>query len=106
MINFLRDFFDPAVFGGAKRSPKWRQTKKAFAKFSPKICPCGSKKRIQLHHVIPFHIAPELELDFSNLIWLCSKCHLLIAHLRFFPSWNEDVRKDMEWLKQKITNRP
>jgi len=106
MINFLRDLFDPAVFSGARRSRTWRKTKREFAKIHPKICPFGCTKKIELHHKVPFHVAPHLEEVFSNLMWLCRKHHFEWGHLNNFHSHNMDVVADTEWFKEKIKNRP
>jgi len=58
---------------------------------------CGGTKAVEVHHLIPFSIAPDLELDPHNLITLCERkkyginCHLLVGHLgnyrRFNSSW-------------------
>jgi hypothetical protein len=52
---------------------------------------------MQVHHVKPFHLHPELELEESNLISLCmgdNECHLFIGHGDSFKCYNPNVRED------------
>jgi hypothetical protein len=51
---------------------------------------------VQVHHVRPFHLRPELELDPDNLISLCMAegrhCHLAVGHGGDFKAYNLHVR--------------
>ena len=92
---------------GASRSPLWEQTRKDYEKTSIKVCPvCGTIKRIELHHILPFHLYPALELVFTNLMWLCRDCHYRWGHLWSWRSYNSNVLEDTEIWKEKIKNRP
>lgn len=92
---------------GSKRSSKWRKTRDEFLR--GKCCEvCGGKKYLIAHHKIPFHLAPELELDFDNLSALCEakrygiNCHLLIGHLGNFRRINFIVDADIAYWHQRI----
>ena len=37
---------------------------------------CHRAGRLEVHHLIPVHRAPERELDPSNVVVLCRTCHL------------------------------
>lgn len=70
---------------GTKRSPKWRKFRDD--KLKGQSCSlCGGRKSLVLHHIIPFHLAPDKELDDDNVIILCEakrygiNCHLLAGH--------------------------
>ena len=81
----------------AKRSGKWPTVEKHFLEANPVCAACGSKKRLNVHHINPFHVFPQLELDPSNLITLCmseKECHLHIGHLHAFSRSNPNVRED------------
>jgi hypothetical protein len=65
-----------------------------------------------VHHVIPFHLRRDLELDPENLITLCENkrdgvnCHLLFGHLGCFKSFNPSVRADVVTWRAKLKTRP
>jgi HNH endonuclease len=77
-----------------ERSPHWDSVRDRIVKERGACEACGSNKRLQVHHIAPFHLRPELELDVSNLIVLCmdeTECHLNIGHGGSFKSYNPDV---------------
>jgi hypothetical protein len=89
--NALRD-----VGTGAKRSDKWPTVEKHFRAAHPTCAACGSAKRLNVHHCMPFHLDPKLELVPNNLITLCmdtKECHLHIGHGGSFKQYCPDVRK-------------
>ena len=67
---------------GAVRSSKWPAVRKKHLEEHPVCAICGSTKRIEVHHIIPFNIDPTKELDPNNIITLCESgkngitCHL------------------------------
>ncbi len=72
-----------AVVNRATRSPKWRHVEKAHLVAQPYCLGCGTVRHLQVHHVRPFHLHPELELDPNNLVTACMdepECHLRIGH--------------------------
>ena len=80
---------------GKGRSPQWPKARKAHLETEPKCAWCGSTKSLEVHHIRPFHLHPELELDPSNLITLCEsdeKCHLSKGHLGSWKQENPDIR--------------
>lgn len=83
---------------GAKRSPKWGALRRKF--LAGKKCAfCGGTKKLEAHHINPFHLHPELELDEQNLIALCEgnkdvNCHLVMGHYFNFKLFNCDVEND------------
>jgi hypothetical protein len=65
----------------------------------PECEACGSNKAIQVHHIHPFHLYPEMELDPDNLITLCMDefdCHLALGHGDSFKCYNPNVVSDCE----------
>jgi hypothetical protein len=79
-----------------KRSPHWDALRKDYLWWHPKCAACGGYTSVQVHHVAPFHLVPEMELDSDNLISLCmapgKHCHLLIGHGDNFKYYNPSVR--------------
>jgi hypothetical protein len=91
-----------------KRSEHWPKVRKAF--LAGKVCAvCGGKKKLEAHHMKPFHLVPELELDPTNLIALCEgnpdiNCHLAIGHNFNFKGFNPDVIADSAAICKKKTD--
>ena len=94
------------------RSSKWPKVRKDFLAKNPACAVCGGKKKLNVHHMRPFHLHPDLELDPANLITLCEdddngiNCHLAIGHLGSFKSFNESVIEDAKVWSDKIKSRP
>ncbi|MCP4394529.1 MAG: HNH endonuclease [Alphaproteobacteria bacterium] len=93
---------------GQKRSSKWGKVRKQHLKDHPKCAVCESTKKCEVHHKIPFSLAPDLELDPKNLITLCENkryglnCHLCIGHLGNYKKFNDDVDIDTFTWNKKI----
>lgn len=106
----MKDLREHHKTQGATRSKEWPKVRREHLKKFPTCAVCGGKKKIQVHHVKPFHLHPQLELDPNNLITVCEAdghdCHLAIAHLGSFKSWNVDIVKDANYLLTKRLNRP
>lgn len=91
----------------ATRSSKWSTVRKQHLTNNPKCAACGSDKKIEVHHKIPVHINPDLELDPSNLISLCDNtCHLIFGHLHNYKSYNKNVVEDCAVYLNKVQTRP
>lgn len=78
------------------RSDKWPTVEKHKRAAVPACEVCGSIVRLQVHHVEPFHLHPELELDPNNLVVLCmdkNECHLLLGHGGSFRAYNPNIRE-------------
>ena len=95
-----------------KRSSKWPKIRREHLREHPSCCLCGGMRKVEVHHIKPFHLHPELELSLDNLISLCENkkdgvnCHLFFGHLGSFKSINENVTKDVKEWNDKILNRP
>lgn len=95
LIDLLIGIFGPgveALFGGA-RSPLWAKASKGHLVANPK-CVCCGKKATAVHHVIPFHVRPDLELDPKNWASVCAVCHFYVGHLLNWKSYNPHFRQD------------
>ncbi|NVM33986.1 MAG: hypothetical protein HWN81_00220 [Candidatus Lokiarchaeota archaeon] len=108
MLKILKDRIQGKAPKGAKRSSKWRKVRKQFLKDNPKCAVCSSVTSLEVHHCIPFHLAPDLELENDNLITLCENkkygvnCHLLIGHLGNYKRANMQVKIDAITWNMKI----
>ena len=77
-----------------KRSARWDELAEAVIKRDGKCQVCGFASHLQVHHIIPFHVAPEYELDPKNCITLCmskQRCHFVYGHLSNWSSYNPEL---------------
>lgn len=95
---------------GHKRSNHWPTVRKHFIESNPVCAACGGKEKLEVHHVSPYHLHPELELDPNNLITLCESkqinnliCHLVYGHLGNYKNFNPNVAEDAAASLQIIT---
>lgn len=95
----------------AKRSSHWPAARAGYLRLYPSCAVCGGTEKVEVHHIRPFHLHPELELDPGNFISLCEarafvNCHLFVGHLGNFKSFNTGVRELATQLFEAIKNRP
>lgn len=112
MISKLKHVFNVAnslvrehIVKTSLRSYQWPEVRKIHLKNNPSCAACGGSVRVQVHHKIPFHTHPELELDPTNLITLCMgerECHLWCGHLEDWHKFNLEVEPD----SQEILENP
>jgi 5-methylcytosine-specific restriction protein A len=94
------------------RSPLWDKVRATHLRMYPFCAACGQITKLEVHHIVPFHDDPHLELDPKNLITLCESakggviCHLFFGHLGDYTSYNKDIIKDSALWFSKLHNRP
>jgi 5-methylcytosine-specific restriction protein A len=88
------------------RSVHWPVVRNAFLAQHPACAACGGTEHLEVHHVVPFHVAPLLELDGTNLLTLCEApgrcCHLWVGHAGNFRLINEDAPADAALLLGRV----
>jgi predicted TIM-barrel fold metal-dependent hydrolase len=93
---------------GPQRSSKWATVRKEHLKNSPKCAVCEGTKQLNVHHIQPFHLHPDLELEPANLITLCESasygiiCHILIGHLGDYKNVNPNSVEDAKTWNAKL----
>lgn len=58
--------------------PVYKEVRKRALKRDKRTCQmpqCESKKKLNVHHIVPYSKAAYLRFDLGNLITLCRKCH-------------------------------
>lgn len=93
------------------RSPKWAGVRDHFLALHPFCAACGYRKSLNVHHILAYHVYPQLELDPKNLITLgencpLGNCHLRWGHLGSWKSWNSTVVKDTTHFLMLLRTRP
>lgn len=93
-----------------KRSSQWSKLRVEILREQKCCAACGATKKLEVHHIKPFHLFPHLELDKKNLIVLCEgdgcNCHITFGHLLNWKSYNPSVIDDAEWFRTAVQNRP
>lgn len=78
------------------RSSAWPHVRLEHLKIEPFCQACGDTVFLTVHHVLPFHLFKNLELDPTNLITLCENpgfnCHYFFGHNRNWHRYVPDVR--------------
>lgn len=100
MLGWLRQQTED-LFG---RSGKWARVRREHLAKEPECIACGRTEDIEVHHILPYHERPELELDPANLASLCADpCHLVHGHLLSFRDrYNPNVREDCARYRQRL----
>lgn len=78
------------------RSPHWHALERRWLATHPECVACGTRADLNVHHIAPFHLCPERELDTTNLITLCRAHHLSLGHHGDWRSVNPNVIADAE----------
>jgi 5-methylcytosine-specific restriction endonuclease McrA len=68
------------------RDPRFRSAEREFIRRNPVCAGCGGSATTA-HHVIPFHVRPDLEMDESNWAPVCPDCHFVDGHARNWRKW-------------------
>ena len=105
IVKRISEYFQ----GMPARSPQWAGVRKAWLKLNPACAACGSTDNLEVHHMQPYHLHPDLELDNKNFITLCENggnCHFFVGHLKDWKSFNSTVREDAKIVLKKIKSRP
>jgi hypothetical protein len=99
MFGWLRRTADD-LFG---RSGAWPRVRREHLEREPCCIACGRSKTLEVHHVVPYHEDPGLELDPGNLVTLCADpCHLVHGHLLNWKLSNPHVREDAGRYRERI----
>lgn len=105
MFSFIKRLFNKEDQFG-KRSSGWKKVRDEFVLENPYCSACGTKSKLEVHHIKPYHIDPSLELDKNNLITLCREHHYTFGHFCDWTSWNISVNHDVSDYNSRRTVRP
>lgn len=89
------------------RSPRWKEVRAMHLRDNPRCEVCGTSERLEVHHIIPVHIAPSLELESANLITLCEKYghHWLFGHCQDWRAYNPEVRRWAAMIRKMLLEK-
>lgn len=90
---------------GHPRSKQWPAVRKLHLGERPLCMACGARERLEVHHIHPFNLYPELELVRENLVTLCEgdvcNCHFVFGHSRSWRGWNPFVLEDAKLMRER-----
>lgn len=96
---------------GSRRSSAWRSVRADHLEEFPECAVCGSARNLEVHHILPFAMFPDLELEPGNLLTLCEhgrlkslNCHLLIGHLGDYRKFNPSAGADAVYWRRKLND--
>lgn len=99
----------PPILCGKPRSPHWEALEKRWVFTHTSCAACGGTTHLQVHHIKPYHLHPDLELDESNLMTLCMApghlCHFIFGHCRLWAAYNPRVREMAAEMLEATKNR-
>ncbi len=87
----------------------WKKLRNEFVKKNKHCFICGGVENLEVHHIIPKKINPDLYLEESNLIVLCDgsdrfkglSCHRIFGHFGCYRSrWNENILEDAKYFRK------
>lgn len=85
------------------RSGAWPRVRREHLGREPACIACGRSGSLEVHHVVPYHDRPDLELDPGNLVTLCADpCHFVFGHLLDWRRSNPHVREDAAAYRARI----
>ena len=91
------------------RASGWSKLRREFLAEHPTCAACGTRKKLEVHHVESVSQAPDKELEKGNLLTLCEgsmKCHFVWGHLGSWRSINITARDDVAEFRRKVEERP
>ena len=88
----------------ADRSSHWKSVRNDHIRRFPECAACGKgiDDGLYVHHIQPFHMKPELELDSSNLITFCYEHHFGIGHFGNWKTFNPNCVKDAANIRESL----
>ena len=108
-MGFLRDLWTYLttgvwhLWGQTRRSPEWGPFRDRIVRENPFCAGCSKQTSLEVHHITPFHVRPDLEVDPANVMVLCRDCHWWIGHLRDWRLHNPHVIEDAANYRQRFT---
>ncbi len=93
MLQLARDYLAGKPL--ARRSARWPVVRAEWLRDHPVCAACGGSEHLNVHHIQPYHLFPERELDLHNLVTLCERptwnCHLIVGHCGNWRDYRRDV---------------
>lgn len=83
---------DPVT--GRPGDPQWHRESRLWLVDHPCAVTGETGDGVEVHHIRPYHLFPELEMDPANWIALRRDWHFYLGHFGDWVLWNPDVAQD------------
>ena len=83
---------------------EWRRARNFYILGHGECEMCGIQKKLEVHHVVPYHVSEELRYDQRNLITLCRECHFRFGHGRNWKRSNPGIRDLCKFSKENLSH--
>lgn len=103
--DLIKNRIQGKIPSGKKRHKGWRKLRREYIKKNPRCAICGLYKKVEVHHIVPFFLAPDLELNPENLVTLCENkkwginCHLAFGHRGSYRDINPNVKITIAYMR-------
>lgn len=58
---------------------------------------CGGTKDVNVHHIVPQHVRPDLARDTNNMVCLDRNCHFVLGHR---CNWRNSVTNVLRMIEE------
>lgn len=109
ILTRINDVLKDKASWSQKRSSQWPKIRKRHLSLYPVCEVCGGTSKLEVHHIVPFHEDPSLELNENNLMTLCESasygvvCHLFIGHFGNYKLSNPYARLDAALCRERLS---
>jgi len=83
----------------------WFALRNAYIGVYPTCEACGTKKKLNVHHIIPERENYKLVLEWTNLITMCRRHHFTQGHMMNWKTYNPDVRELVKIYRKYYNDR-
>ena len=80
---------------------EWRKVRNEHIEHESCCQMCALTRKLEVHHVQPWHIAPDLRYDLENLITLCRECHFRFGHYLNWKLSNPEIRSMCKFIQER-----
>jgi len=77
--------------GVLRNTYKWRVARAEHLKVESHCMICGLLRKLEVHHIVPWHVDESLRFIQSNLVTLCRECHYRFGHWNNWKKANSRI---------------
>jgi len=99
---YANEYVEPGGVFTIQHDSKWRRVRNQFYATHQTCAMCGAAKDVQVHHILPWHLYPDLRYTHTNLISLCQPCHFRFGHGRDWKAYNPDIGNLSEAARESL----